>query len=516
MKKLKKNILLNKFKKPFLDIARKKLFDNLKKNKKTTIIYEKYIKLLPKRNEKSSNFLLKNYLKKWKDNTDKLNRRDDKMRTALDNITKKQTVNDVNDITNVFLLKKLYNDIPLVRAKYFLQKIKENADRKNKYDKLVGDIKKAKDNLDGQKKKKLMNKLYKLYAFNKLNGLKNVLNKYLDKFKKLYGKELLDHLDEVKSKLSTYKYNNNVESTGKAKTTNLKYKSTPQKKNVIVPDKNAPMRKVLPDLVKYLQNIIDSRKEDTFDEVRRDLTNKSFAKLLKSFNNRTIEPDKREYIHKVRRETKYSEVRPIYQAKLYKLFRKKYVKYIKTVLVQPSRIYRLFYLLNMTRMHSNIASQRYHRELIRKWRFITFTKKMTKKKLELMYKNLHASYLQMADEIFGEDKVNPSVFKEFERFGSNVGMFTGQEKEVEEDINKKYYSNIDKKYTFTNRASAMLSDAQILKNEEYVQKLMKGYEEVEEEEEEGEIRRSNTSNPKDVKEQFDSLKQSGKYFPKNK
>ena len=516
VKKLKKNILLNKFKKPFLDIARKKLFDNLKKNKKTTIIYEKYIKLLPKRNEKSSNFLLKNYLKKWKDNTDKLNRRDDKMRTALDNLTKKQTVNDVNDITNVFLLKKLYNDIPLVRAKYFLQKIKENADRKNKYDKLVGDIKKAKDNLDGQKKKKLMNKLYKLYAFNKLNGLNNVLNKYLDKFKKLYGKELLDHLDEVKSKLSTYKYNNNVESTGKAKTTNLKYKSTPQKKNVIVPDKNAPMRKVLPDLVKYLQNIIDSRKEDTFDEVRRDLTNKSFAKLLKSFNNKTIEPDKREYIHKVRRETKYSEVRPIYQAKLYKLFRKKYVKYIKTVLVQPSRIYRLFYLLNMTRMHSNIASQRYHRELIRKWRFITFTKKMTKKKLELMYKNLHASYLQMADEIFGEDKVNPSVFKEFERFGSNVGMFTGQEKEVEEDINKKYYSNIDKKYTFTNRASAMLSDAQILKNEEYVQKLMKGYEEVEEEEEEGEIRRSNTSNPKDVKEQFDSLKQSGKYFPKNK
>ena len=54
-----------------------------------------------------------------------------------------------------------------------------------------------------------MNKLYKLYAFNKLNGLNNVLNKYLDKFKKLYGKELLDHLDEVKSKLSTYKYNNN-------------------------------------------------------------------------------------------------------------------------------------------------------------------------------------------------------------------------------------------------------------------------------------------------------------------
>ena len=81
---------------------------------------------------------------------------------------------------------------------------------------------------------------------------------------------------------------------------------------------------------------------------------------------------------------------------------------------------------------------------------------MARKKLELMYKNLHASYLQMADEIFGEDKVNPSVFKEFERFGSNVGMFTGQEPEIDEELNKKYYTNVDKKYVFTNRASGVL------------------------------------------------------------
>ena len=62
---------------------------------------------------------------------------------------------------------------------------------------------------------------------------------------------------------------------------------------------------------------------------------------------------------------------------------------------------------------------------------------MARKKLELMYKNLHASYLQMADEIFGdENNINPSVFKEFERFGTNVGMFTGQEPEIDEELNK--------------------------------------------------------------------------------
>lgn len=108
-------------------------------------------------------------------------------------------------------------------------------------------------------------------------------------------------------------------------------------------------------------------------------------------------------------------------------------------------------------MHKNIAEQRFYRELIRKWRFISFTKKMARKKLELMYKNLHASYLQMADEIFGDDNnINPSVFKEFERFGANVGMFTGQDAEVDEELNKKYYSTVDKKYVFTTRASMTL------------------------------------------------------------
>ena len=101
-------------------------------------------------------------------------------------------------------------------------------------------------------------------------------------------------------------------------------------------------------------------------------------------------------------------------------------------------------------MHKKITNQRFFRELIRKWRFIAFTKKMARRKLELMYKNLHASYMQMADEIFGDDEVNPSVIKQFEMFGNNVGMFTAQEPEVGEEMNKKYYTAVDKRYVFKN------------------------------------------------------------------
>ena len=87
-----------------------------------------------------------------------------------------------------------------------------------------------------------------------------------------------------------------------------------------------------------------------------------------------------------------------------------------------------------------------------------------------MYKNLHASYLQMADEFFGDDSVNPSVIKEFEMFGNNVGMFTGENPQIGEEMSKKYYSNVEKKYSFANGSeesgkSKTIKNKKIIKSE---------------------------------------------------
>jgi hypothetical protein len=71
---------------------------------------------------------------------------------------------------------------------------------------------------------------------------------------------------------------------------------------------------------------------------------------------------------------------------------------------------------------------------------------MAKRKLELMYKNLHVSYLQMANEVFGDEDstYNASVVKEFERFGNDVGMWGNEnpyfpsENGLVKTVNKKY------------------------------------------------------------------------------
>ena len=261
------------------------------------------------------------------------------------------------------------------------------------------------------------------------------------------------------------------------------------------------MRKVLPSLINYINNKIKRRKEEAFEKIKQDLINKNFSKIFKQYIEKSLNPKKLELLNQIRRDAKYAEIRPKTQIKLFKLFRKKYIKNITSSLIEPSRLYRLYYLCNMSKMHINIASQRYYRELIRKWRFITFSKKMTRKKLELMYKNLHASYLQMADEIFGEDQYNPSVFKEFERFGSNIGMFTGQEPAIDEELNKKYYSNVDKKYVFTTKASGKLNEVQKNFKEEFEDKLNVG--------KNIEINPRVTQSSKNIKEQFDEIKKSG-------
>ena len=129
------------------------------------------------------------------------------------------------------------------------------------------------------------------------------------------------------------------------------------------------------------------------------------------------------------------------------LFKKYFIYLMKQQIKSQFKVYKIIYLLKITFMHKGISKKRFIRELLRKWRFISFVKIMTKKKLELMYKNLHISYLQMANEIFGEENYNSnniSVIKEFERFGNEIGLFenenyiTSQESSFCRKIKKKY------------------------------------------------------------------------------
>ena len=316
------------------------------------------------------------------------------------------------------------------------------------------------------------------------------------------------------TKKSQYNYADRMESTNKPTTTKLKFKKKVIKNTKVIEDKQAIVKKCIPGFVTYLDKKMKERKQDSFNQIKKSYASNKFCDLLKKFSNKKILSPKEDIINVMKRDAKYAKTRPLYQIKLFKLLRKKYIKEIITQLQEPSRLYKLFYLVNVTQMHKKITNQRFFRELIRKWRFIAFTKKMARRKLELMYKNLHASYMQMADEIFGDDEVNPSVIKQFEMFGNNVGMFTAQEPEINEEISKKYYTNVDKRYTFKNdiEVSNEMRKSYIRKQQIIVEK--------EEEKESEEILSSaeKKHKNKDLRSSFNEIKGKGfhsKYFRKD-
>ena len=493
--KMKQYIAINKMKDPFIHKARVSVIqifkDRIKKNERVVMLK----KMLPERNDKNGHDTIVKYLGRWKLNAEKLRERQEKFKKALETIEKRDLIRNVNRINAAMLMKKLFSDIPKIRAKLFLRKLKNNQINKSKYEKLKNGFKNAKNNLLDQHKAQMMNKIYKIYAFNKLNNMFKALDKNLkQKTKPFYGKEFFQKLYANKRNKAQYKYGDHLKSSNKAHTIKMSFKNKikANKPSDIIEDKNGPMKKCLPHFIKFIQSRLENRRRDTMDALKEHNLQLKFVECLKKYTNKTNLAPKKEMFDMMHRDALYAESRPLNQIKLFKLFRKKYIKELTSSLEEPAKLYHLYYLINVTLMHKKIAQQRFYRELIRKWRFAAFAKKMARKKLELMYKNLHASYLQMADEFFGDDSVNPSVIKEFEMFGNNVGMFTGENPQVGEELNKKYYANVEKKYIFAN-------------GQEEVQKPKKK-KVIRKEKEEIEIEEEKSYEPKKKKDPFEKYK----------
>ena len=451
--KIKQYIGINKMKESFIHKARKsviKLFkDKIRKNNIVLILEN----ILPERNDKNEYDILERYFGKWRLNSQKLKKRENKFKKALGIIEKKDYNKNINIASNIMLVKKLFINIPKIRAKLFINKLKKIKINKSKYERIKNDLIQAKNNLLKQNKLEVLDKIYKIYTNHKMNDMFNILNNHLiKKIKPLHGKELLKKLYNNLRKKKQYKYGNQLKSIYQPKSIKLNFskKIISNKSSDIIENKIAPIKKCLPNFVKYLNNKILNRRRDVMEKLQENARQISFVDLIKKYFDKNLLKPKKEAVNLIYRDAKYSESRPKYQIKLFKLFRKKFIQDLYYSLEEPAKLYHLYYLINVSSMHKRIAKQRFYRELIRKWRFAAFAKKMAKKKLELMYKNLHASYLQMADEFFGEDNGNPSVIKEFEMFGNNVGMFTAENPQVGEELNKRYYANVEKKYIFAN------------------------------------------------------------------
>jgi hypothetical protein len=420
--------------------------DQFKEGVKHIIMLKYLKKLFEDVDEVNRLILLKQYLNKWNNKAKKLKQREDALLEALDALNLKNLKDATNTVKNVSIVKKVDSAVPVARAYNFFDRIRKIYEYNTKYTKLREDLVKAKEDLDGYNKYTLLNRLYKVYYYKLLDKMFNNFDKLNDRYKKYFEDYFLKMLQYILLSKRTDKYNRIREGENEPLTKRLLFKGKTQKRIRAPEDRNA-LTILLPSLIKFLNDKFLNHKKWAWEKLVDNDRALKFCKLYKIFSDKTTLQPKRDLVDLLKAEHAYMNGLGAANCDLFKLLRKYWIKLVCDSMLAPSRIYKILYLIKMVMMHKTITYQRFIRELVRKWRFSAFVQSISRRKLELMYKNLHVSYLQMANELFGEKGTkNASVVKEFERIVTKMGVFTNEDYNTRNEEN--FCEKVTKKYVF--------------------------------------------------------------------
>jgi hypothetical protein len=425
----------------------------------------------------------------------------------------------IKTILNAAKVRELDNILRNIFYKRFLDNLYNNSKKINSITSFYDNILKANDNLNEQNQKIAVKKLLKIYSYVVLKKLFESITKTYKRQQKGAMKDLLMQMKAKQLKKSEYSYGNKLSSESKSISRKLSFSS---KKSPIGKAKNVnesiPYISLVPYLIKYLEGKFNDRRNIFYQKLKTLYRNKKLCDILDKYVSEKESPEKEYFFETVKKTAQSGPMK----VKLYKLFRKKIIKKMFKEVIYPSRILKLMYLMKLTIVSKEISEKRWIRVLIRKWRFISFSKNISKKKMAFLYKHLHVNYLEMVNDVFGEEeKANPSVIKEFERFGANVGMWENEHPDFVEESN--FCKNVQKRFSFhapsginiknmLNEQKKQVKEIKEVKEEELLEKKeVKKFDKKDDEEDEKEEDEKD-EDEKEVKEQTPDKK---RYYRKS-
>ena len=405
-KLLKNYISIKKITKTLKVNNKKNIFDILKRQKNTKQITIILIEIFETLNKKKNNNLLKRYLSKWRNNVRKKNNKDEALEKMMNILEIKRNINSVNNLSNVFLINKLLKDIPKMRAVSLLRRIKKDGKYNKLYKILSYDLVDIREDLLKHNKKPIIDKILKIYVYKILSNLFDSLNKIQKRQTTLNKEDFFYKIFRNNIKKQKYKYTkkDNLEREPHI-TKGMKFHSNRR----VIPQRDEKNNKTIvykqltPFLVKYITKIFRKPKYDIFDKIKYKNNGDRFCKLLKIFSKKSIIPDKEDLVDSLKYYVYLQLTKVTNTNKLYNLIRKAIIRRILNISKAIGNVTRIYHLIKITTTHRKISKDRWLLNLIRKWRFITFVKNMAMKKMELMYKDLHVTYLEMADTLLKED-----------------------------------------------------------------------------------------------------------------
>ena len=439
---LKKNFGAKKAKNYIIKKNRKNVFDILLNNDKRNQWEEKMREILDFTNENNKNNYLHTYLKKWRKANRNMKKKEKVLSKALDNLDLINKSKKINIINDVFLNKRLFNTVKNIKLLLALRKLSTLAKEDKKNKDLISGLINAEKNISNQHKRNFLNKIYKTYAYKVLDNLMNRLSE-IQKKKSIEPKcDFMNNLNMIAINDKEYTYKNVKKIDKEPRIRNLHFK----KKEPQITDKDLLENKlknniiafdsILPELADYINDIFAQRKSEAFNNIKNEARNAHLVKSMNDCVNKNYLPEKEKLINNLKTIKRIQLTEGPLQAKLFSLLRKKVLQsmFDKDDVEELYRVLKVIKLFKITEINKELTEERWLRTLIRKWRFLAFSKTMSKKKLAYLYKHFHVNYLEMANNVFGEQDSNPSVIKEFERFGSNVGIWENEKPDYAERI----------------------------------------------------------------------------------
>ena len=163
--------------------------------------------------------------------------------------------------------------------------------------------------------------------------------------------------------------------------------------------------------IKILSKFLNKWKYNTQNLINNEMNN-NFCNLLIIWYDKDIINSKKDLINNLCRHYIYIQGQKFSKLKIRKLFINSIFQKIRKAFIPLIIKLNIRKLIISTKVVENNNQKNYLISIIRKWRFITFVSNLVKKKLQLMYNNLHVSYLEIADEIFNTPQaITPKELK---------------------------------------------------------------------------------------------------------
>ena len=464
------------------------IFNKFRKYNKDSLFKIKMRNIINKINKERYYSLLQKYLNIWNNNIKKEIEREEKLNDLLYAIEKRMNINSVKFLSQVSLIKNIYNIYAKFRKYEYFKKLIKYVKTKEHISNLSLNLSSAFDDIKTKEKKIVLSKIFKYFVYLKFIKLFDKIRINRNKEVKQYKIKLLKYLknkkidyssSEKRRKKNSMQYMSpkqkvdNTKKLDKSKTKSQSIITISNKKTRNFKEKENEKEIIKKKIVKGFNNKKKYGKNKIFgdDKFKEDKISKSeseyesennqikeninaiYEPLLGALNkviNKIIIRKKKEYLITIKKNIKIvkeekQKEKKYYIHKLYKTLRSITIKKLFIKKNELLKAKKLINLIKITRINSQISTDRYIRQIIRRWRFISFVKIMSKKKLELMYKNLHMGYLEIINSLFNNESEFPSIIKEFENFGSNIGMYKNsdilnKEKDLYQKVKKKYIS----------------------------------------------------------------------------